>query len=73
MLSASDRAHPTATRIGTDRIAPGHQRRLVAKRQVAVLDLPDAALHVVSAVAESAGLPVEDPFAGKVGLFLSEP
>src|SRR5690242_6027671 len=28
-----------------DRIAPGHKRRLVAKRGLAVLDVPDTALH----------------------------
>src|SRR5262249_48630121 len=40
-----------------------HERGLVAKRRVAVLDLPDAALHRISAGTERAGLAIQDPFA----------
>jgi len=41
-----------------DRIAPGHKRRLVVKRRLAVLDSPDTASHSISARAESTGLSV---------------
>lgn len=44
----------------------------MTESRLAVFDPPDAALHLVSALAESAGLPVEDPFSGKVRPFLTE-
>ena len=50
-----------------------NKRGLVAEGWIAVFDSDDTALHGGSAGAERAGLPVQCPFAGKIGLLLRDP
>jgi hypothetical protein len=49
-----------------------NKRLLVPEAWIAVLDSHNTALHGGSSGAESAGLPVQYPFAGKIGLLLGD-